>query len=861
MKVNLENSQKNQQQSALNGIKAARLVTRLSLLVERIWPIFLPAVLVALLFAAVSWFGVFRLVSDEIRYAIAAVFALALVGCASGILGFRLPGMRNIDRRLEERNRLEHTPVSAQTDQISGQKDAFSEALWREHQKRLAASLNNLEPDLPRTGIPARDPYGLRSAVVLTAVIAFAFSLSPSGGRLTDAFNSHEQLVVIPPRVDAWATPPVYTSRAPIFLTAKGNAEQAEFSVPEGSVITVRVSGGSGAEELAFIAADQSKALIEPKNPRPEPNSDAARAAPLQFEYVLADDGSIELSNHAGTVDSWAFSTIPDNAPTIKFNGDPKRALNGTLELSYIIEDDYGVASAETVFEPVGDAKQAERPLYGPPEMGLSLPRRGARISEARTMRDLTEHPWAGSSVEITLIAKDDAGQEGRSETRKLILPERTFTNPLAKAVIEQRRILALDGADRDWVLTLMDAITLRPDDTIPNKQHYLGLVSAMTRLEMAHTDDELRAVVDYLWEVARGIEDGDLSAAERRLRDAQEALKQALENGASDEEIDRLMAELREAMQEFLRELAERAMENPEMAQPVNPNGQELRQSDLDRLMDQIEQLAKSGARDQAQELLSQLQNMMNNLQAGRHQQQQGDSQQNQMREQMNQLGEMMRRQQELMNETFRQQQRQRRRGNQQGQQQGNQQGQNQQGQNPGNQPGQGGMSAEEFAEALRQLQEGQGQLRGQLGEFMEQLEGMGIEPGQEFGDAGESMGRAGDALGRSETGEAVGEQGEALEALRRGAQSMMQQMQQQMQGQNGGSEDDGTLNRRANRDPLGRPRATTGPDFGDGVEVPDEIDTQRARRILEAIRKRLGDSLSPQVEKDYLERLLQMR
>ena len=58
-----------------------------------------------------------------------------------------------------------------------------------------------------------------------------------------------------------------------------------------------------------------------------------------------------------------------------------------------------------------------------------------------------------------------------------------------------------------------------------------------------------------------------------------------------------------------------------------------------------------------------------------------------------------------------------------------------------------------------------------------------------------------------------------------------------------------------------FGRPRATTGPDFGNSVKVPDEIDVQRARQILDAIRKRLGNALSPEIERDYLERLLDMR
>ena len=48
-------------------------------------------------------------------------------------------------------------------------------------------------------------------------------------------------------------------------------------------------------------------------------------------------------------------------------------------------------------------------------------------------------------------------------------------------------------------------------------------------------TDEQLRETADYMWEMALSIEDGDLSAAEKRLRQAQEALQQALENNASD--------------------------------------------------------------------------------------------------------------------------------------------------------------------------------------------------------------------------------------------------------------------------------------------------------------------------------------
>ena len=54
-----------------------------------------------------------------------------------------------------------------------------------------------------------------------------------------------------------------------------------------------------------------------------------------------------------------------------------------------------------------------------------------------------------------------------------------------------------------------------------------------------------------------------------------------------------------------------------------------------------------------------------------------------------------------------------------------------------------------------------------------------------------------------------------------------------------------------------LGRP--LHGRDYDDSsVKVPPEIDVQRARRIIEELRKRFGDMGRPQEELDYIERLL---
>src|SRR5690606_8778973 len=172
---------------------------------------------------------------------------------------------------------------------------------------------------------------------------------------------------------------------------------------------------------------------------------------------------------------SWTFQVTPDKPPVVRLTEEPRRAVNGTLELLYEVEDDYGAVEGKAVFAQEQADAPGARPLYAAPDMPLTLPRRNGGIA-ARTVRDLTEHPWAGGTVDVELRVKDAAGQEARSETKRLVLPQRPFSNPLARALVEQRRLLALDANSRGHVLRLMDAITLRPEDTIPVASHYLGV-------------------------------------------------------------------------------------------------------------------------------------------------------------------------------------------------------------------------------------------------------------------------------------------------------------------------------------------------------------------------------------------------
>ena len=110
----------------------------------------------------------------------------------------------------------------------------------------------------------------------------------------------------------------------------------------------------------------------------------------------------------------------------------------------------------------------------------------------------------------------------------------------------------------------------------------------------------------------------------------------------------------------------------------------------------------------------------------------------------------------------------------------------------------------------------------------------------------------------GRSEKGAAVDAQGRALQALREGAQGMQQQMNGQ--GRSGKGRYQARRARPGERqgdDPLGRQReGNMGRDEGPLREMGSVA--ERARKVMEELRRRLADPNRPAEERDYLERLM---
>ena len=812
---------------------------------ERSWPHLARFLTVLGLFLVASWAGLWMVLPFTARAIGLGIFTVLALTALFPLFRFRWPSRLDALARLDRGTGIRHRPATTLTDTVTTQ-DPVALALWQAQRERTLASLKRIRAGLPAPRLAIHDPWALRALIVVLMVATYIAAGDERRIRVGAAFDWNGVFAADNVRVDAWVTPPLYTGRPPVILSA-ANKEAAlpaagPLAVPAGSTLIVRSSGGALDVVVGGGLTETTPAEQAPKGT-------------AEKHFTIAGDGTAHVRAPSGQP-QWRFSALADHPPTIALAKDPERQARGALQLSYKVEDDYGVTEAHAQF--VARNKPADgtevRPLFDPPQFSLVLPNVRTRNGVGQTVRDLSEDPYAGADVTLTLTAKDQASNEGHSEPFDMRLPERLFTKPLARALIEQRRVLALDANQRPQVLDALEALSIAPELFMPEMGQYLGLRSVTRELEQAHSDDGLRGVVASLWALAVTIEDGDITDVDKALRAAQDALKEALERGASDEEIKKLTQDLRAALDNFLRQLAEQLRNNPQaLARPLDPNARIMRQQDLNSMIDRLERLSRSGDKDAARQLLDQLQQMLEGLQMA----QPGQSGDSDMEQALNELGDMIRKQQQLRDKTFKQGQdsrRDRQRGKQGDQAMGDLQ-QDQQG----------------LRDRLKKLQEElakRGMGPNQRGQQGQQGQQPGQDGDQQAGDDGDNLGAAdnamGDASGKLGEGNpdgAVDAQGQALDALRKGAQNLADSMQQQ-DGEGQGN----ALGSRAGRqqgngqqnDPLGRP--LHGKDFGDDltVKIPGEIDVQRVRRILEELRRRAADPQRPQIELDYIDRLL---
>ncbi|MBI0536233.1 DUF4175 family protein [Roseomonas sp. KE2513] len=547
---------------ALRRLGRLRARARAALFWEALWPRLWPVLGVLGVFLVLALSGVFLLLHPLPHLLLLGVLTGALVvAVLHGLRGLSLPDEPAADRRLERASGLPHRPLAALHDRPAGG-DATSLALWRLHQAREAARIRALRAGVPRPGLPARDPRALRAGLAVALVASLVAAGAEAPERLRRALWPAAAPAVpgLSAQLEAWVTPPAYTGAAPVFLDPAGGSVTA----PAGSRLRVALSGGSGAPELL-------------RDGSPAAAFQALGPGSHSAEMVLDAGGQLAVRQGGRDVAAWSLAVQADAPPRIAFAEPPAQAVRGLgTRLPWRAEDDWGVASA------AAELRLAARPDAPPLVIDLPLPPGQPKAPRGVAQPDLSAHPWAGLPVRVSLLARDGAGQEGRSDEAALTLPERTFNHPIARGLILLRKGLSLDPSQRRPAMEGLERLAGQPDAFENDTATALALRSARTRLESDTRPEAVGEVQQTMWETALALEEGRADRTARALAETRERLREALRERQQQEreraeerqrEADRQEAEQRREQE--ARQNGEPPPREADQAQPPGENNQ----------------------------------------------------------------------------------------------------------------------------------------------------------------------------------------------------------------------------------------------------------------------------------------------
>ncbi len=827
---------------ALKRIETPLRLTLVGLWAERIARAFWPLWTATIAAIAAGAMGVQDNLPLEAAWFVLVSVVIALIW--AGIYGaraFHKPTRTDALVRLDAR--LPGQPIAALRDaQAIGGTDPASIAVWNAHRARMAARAAGARPVEPDLRLASRDKYALRYVALTGLVMALVFGSLWRITSVAGLTSGGAAVAAAGPAWEGWAQPPAYTGKPALYL----NDQTAEaLTLPTGTRLLIRLYGEPGALVLSETVSGRT---------------DVAVATEPTQDFVITKSGIVAIDGEGGH--EWQVVAIADTAPAITPDAKIGREADGRFKQKFTAKDDYGVtkgqvsialdlASTPRLFGLKIDPETTEAVI-----LDLPLPVRGNRADIKSTLvDDLSKHVFSNLKVTMTYSVTDAAGQTGTAEPIKLTLPGRRFFDPFAAALIEVRRDILWNRLNAPRAVQILKAVTNKPEGFIRNERAYLRLRVALKRLDTssANLDPIARdEIVEELWQIALLVEEGDLASAQERLRRAQDRLDEAIKNGASPEEIHELMEEMRQALDNYMQELAEENERNGEEQTSQNGPSIEMSQDQLQQMLDKLQQLMEEGKTAEAAELMEQLRQFMENMQVA-----QGDGQGNGQgkggpgQQAMRDLGKTLRDQQGLSDDAFR---------DLQDGQEGNQPGQ--QGQPRSDENGQPGDDGKSLAERQQDLRDRLESLNKNS-----KLPGKGSEQGEagreKLGDAGRAMDEAEEALRNGDLPGALDKQAEAMDAMRDGIRDFGEALAEEgrPEGQpTDGQQADGT-ERPGDRDPLGREEGDSSRRIGSDRNLLQGEDVyRRAQDLLEEIRKRSGEQARPEGERNYLKRLLDL-
>lgn len=852
------------------------VLSRLALFWEQLWPAIWPASAVAGLFFTLAALDILPRLPGWLHFIVLLALALTFLWVSwRGLKGLSVPDTRAARRRLEQVNGLAHRPLETLVDTLAEAPGTTTATtyeteqraqLWTQHQQRMARLISKLRIGWPTPGLIHRDPFAFRIILAVALLMTGVPAWPDIGARLANAASPKLGLFTpaAPLVVDAWISPPQYTGKPPLYLSgakldaaANGDTTKVvttktgDIKAPAGSILFVQVSGGEGDPTLK--AGPQTLAL--------EPVSGGG----YRLKFRLDQSNAITLHMGGRDIESWDINISPDQRPKIAFAESPQTSRRAAVHLTYSATDDYGLTRIDATLARLS-ANKGEIVETGETfDLKLMLHVTGKADAIVESYHDLTPHPWAGLEVNITLKATDGVGQHGVSDTMRFKLPERAFIHPVARAIVAARKRLTADpeGA-KAAVFNKLDDIAWNQDQYDNDIVVFMALTIAGRRLMHSEMKTALGQVQKLLWDTALRIEDGNLSIAEGALRQAQKALMEALARNASDSELEQLINKLQAALSDYLDALEKRLRalaENGKLT-PAEPGAPSLQRQDLQKMIDQIRSLARSGAREKARQMLSKLQKQLENMRAGVKQP--GGSK-NQSTKMMDDMQRLTKAQGDLLNRVFNMAKKMPGPGAERmvGPTE-NQSGKGRSGDGnaaPGSKPGTPTAPGKgQRAKSMTASAAVQNALRRKLGDIMQRLAEMTDKVPPAFGKAEQEMRESTRAMRGDQPQRSIDAQTRAMDALQQAMQATQQQLQQQANQNPGQGQSRAPGARARNRDPFGRSMSDEAQGANTGfVAIPDKGDLQQSREIRDELRRRAGERDRPRIERDYIDRLLQ--
>lgn len=595
--------------STVNRFLPLRLWTVGVVWLERCWPHWWSAATLLLGFVLAAWLDVATLLPQGVLLGGMVAWGCILVhAIAKAIQQHPTITTDMIWRRVEQASSLAHRPFDTiRATPINRPLDSLQQQIWRKHLNKARHQLWSVRWPWPKIALADQDPLALRFAFLFLLPFAAVLAWGAHGERLLTMFNPFMGMpkTLEPVRYEVWAAPPAYTKQAPRILVSSDKPVSGALTIPQDTKLTIHISHARG---LVMLQAGEGW----------QPMS-AGDQQSYAAETVAQHSGHLVFRQGWEQVASWPLRVTPDHPPEVILAAPATPPSTGLVNFQVHAHDDYGITEARLRIAPRAPG------LNLPDEqlsMAVTLYANETNTASGTLPVDFSRHPLAGSPVTIQLEIQDARGQKAISDEISLTLPPRRFDNPIAKSLVMQRDLLLKNPKENRQPV----ARTLLQLWNTPNSYGHDGLIamalrSGAMRLLLDRKNARITEVSWLIWQTALRIEDGMAGATLFIAQTALQDLQAAIQAGVRGAELAQRVAQAQMALMNYLQALArkmQQTAQGQDLQKLMQHGAQALQAQDLMRMLEQLQELAATGNEELVNKFLEQLQQMMMQMIAG---------------------------------------------------------------------------------------------------------------------------------------------------------------------------------------------------------------------------------------------------